>query len=112
VPKSIQEEMRRRGQRVRTQVPPGPDNSLGQYWIGLNLAGYGIHGTIAPASLHRFRSPGCVHPYPDDIADLFVPVAIAEGIGPLLDWQRVEEVISLKEDVAREVSRRPRCALD
>ncbi len=157
VPKSIQEEMRRCGQRVRTQVPPGPDNPLGQYWLGLSLAGYGIHGTIAPASIFQFQSHGCIRLHPDDIADLFArvaigtpgtiiyaPVLLAEvttdqiylevhrdvyrrgreplaevqqlsllgGFGPLLDWQRVEDVVRLRDGVAREVSRRPHRILD
>jgi L,D-transpeptidase ErfK/SrfK len=157
VPKSIQEEMRRCGQRVRTQVPPGPDNPLGQFWIGLSLPGYGIHGTIAPSSIYQFLSHGCIRLHPDDIADLFGRVAIGmsgrliytpvllaqvaddqiylevhrdvykrgedpltnlqrlamlEGVGPLLDWGRVEEVMRLKDGVAREVGRRPSQALD
>jgi L,D-transpeptidase ErfK/SrfK len=76
VPKSIQEEMRRSGQEVRTRVPPGPDNPLGQYWIGLSLPNYGIHGTNAPASIYQFRTHGCIRLHPDDIADLFGRVSI------------------------------------
>ncbi len=33
--------------------------------------------------------------------------AIGEGSGPLLDWQRVEEIIRRKDGVALEVSRKP-----
>jgi L,D-transpeptidase ErfK/SrfK len=157
VPKSIQEEMRRCGQTVKTRVPPGPDNPLGEYWIGLSLAGYGIHGTIAPASIYQFRSHGCIRLHPDDIADLvsrvsigtpgdiiYTPVLLArltndqiylevhrdvykragdpltsvqrladsEGIGRLLDWQRVEEVTRRKDGVAWEVSQRQARAAD
>jgi L,D-transpeptidase ErfK/SrfK len=157
VPKSIQQEMRRCGQTVRTQVPPGPDNPLGQYWLGLSLAGYGIHGTIAPASIYQFRSHGCIRLHPDHIADLFArvsigtpgsiiyaPVLLAQvtgdqiylevhrdvykrgreplaavqrlsvlwGLGPRLNWQRVEEVVRLKDGVAREVSRQSHRVLD
>lgn len=32
VPRSIQAEMAAEGKRVRTRVPPGPDNPLGKYW--------------------------------------------------------------------------------
>jgi L,D-transpeptidase ErfK/SrfK len=71
VPRSIQEEMRREQQLVRTHVPPGPDNPLGRHWIGLSLWGYGIHGTIAPASVYHFQSHGCIRMHPDDVADLF-----------------------------------------
>jgi len=76
VPESIQEEMRRERQIVREDVPPGPENPLGAHWLGLNLWGYGIHGTIAPSSVYRFRSHGCIRLHPDDIADLYDRVGI------------------------------------
>jgi L,D-transpeptidase ErfK/SrfK len=74
VPKSIQEEMRREGKAVLTQVPPGPENPLGKHWLGLSLSEIGIHGTIAPASIYHFRSHGCIRVHPDDIAILFQQV--------------------------------------
>lgn len=78
VPVSIQEETRREGKPVLTQVPPGPDNPLGRHWIGLSLPAIGIHGTNAPASVYGFRSHGCLRMHPDDVADLFDRVAIGE----------------------------------
>lgn len=78
VPKSIQEEMRREGKPVLTQVPPGPDNPLGRHWIGLSLPAIGIHGTNAPASVYGFRSHGCLRMHPDDVAELFDRVAVGE----------------------------------
>jgi L,D-transpeptidase ErfK/SrfK len=74
LPKSIQEEMRREGKIVLTQVPPGPENPLGKHWIGLSLPEIGIHGTIAPASIYHFQSHGCIRLHPDDIAALFQQV--------------------------------------
>lgn len=76
VPKSIQQEMRREGKVVKKRVPPGPKNPLGKYWIGLSLWGYGIHSTIAPASIYDFRSHGCIRVHPDDIASIFDQVSI------------------------------------
>ncbi|MHB0919049.1 MAG: L,D-transpeptidase family protein [Thiobacillus sp.] len=76
VPKSIQEEMRREGKIVVAEVPPGPDNPLGEHWLGLSLWGYGIHGTIAPASIYQFRSHGCIRLHPDDVAELFDQVRV------------------------------------
>lgn len=76
VPKSIQEEMRREGKAVLEEVPPGPDNPLGKHWLGLSLWGYGIHGTIAPASVYHFQSHGCIRLHPDDIAELFNQVRV------------------------------------
>jgi L,D-transpeptidase ErfK/SrfK len=39
-------------------------------------------------------------------------IAGSEGMGQLLDWQQIEEVIRLKDGVAREVSQRPAGAVD
>ncbi|OIQ96728.1 putative L,D-transpeptidase YnhG precursor [mine drainage metagenome] len=74
VPKSIQEEMRREGQAAKTEVPPGFDNPLGKYWLGLSLTSIGIHGTSAPASIYLFQSHGCIRLHPDDIEALFAQI--------------------------------------
>ena len=87
VPKSIQEEMRREGKVVLEEVPPGPDNPLGSHWLGLSLWGYGIHGTIAPASVYHFQSHGCIRLHPDDIAELFDRVKV--GTTGILIYQPV-----------------------
>lgn len=79
VPKSIQEEMRREGLLVKTEVPPGPDNPLGKHWLGLSLYAIGIHGTIAPASIYDFRSHGCIRMHPDDIESLFTQLEVGES---------------------------------
>lgn len=76
VPKSIQEEMAREGKKVLTRVAAGANNPLGKYWLGLSLSGYGIHGTLAPASIYRFQSHGCIRLYADDIAQLFNQVEV------------------------------------
>jgi L,D-transpeptidase ErfK/SrfK len=80
VPKSIQREMAKNGKRVRTKVPPGPDNPLGKYWIGLNRDEIGIHATIAPRSIYHFRSHGCIRMNPADAAQLFGMVAIGTPV--------------------------------
>ncbi|MGA9665855.1 MAG: L,D-transpeptidase family protein, partial [Gallionella sp.] len=76
VPISIQDELRREGEVVLTKVPPGPDNPLGNYWIGLSLPGYGIHSTSAPPSVYQFRSHGCIRLQPQDAEKLFPEVTI------------------------------------
>ena len=40
-------------------IPPGPNNPVGLVWIGLNLPGYGIHGTPEPENVGRTESHGC-----------------------------------------------------
>jgi L,D-transpeptidase ErfK/SrfK len=87
VPASIQEEMRREGKPVKSCEPPGPDNPLGKYWLGLNVQGYGIHGTIAPSSIYQFQTHGCIRLHPDDIAQLFNDVE--RGTPVLLLYRRL-----------------------
>lgn len=40
-------------------IPPGPNNPVGEAWIGLNLPSYGIHGTPVPEQVGRTESSGC-----------------------------------------------------
>jgi lipoprotein-anchoring transpeptidase ErfK/SrfK len=40
-------------------IPPGPNNPVGVAWIGLDLPGYGIHGTPVPEHVGRTESHGC-----------------------------------------------------
>jgi len=87
VPISIQDEMRREGKAVKTCVPPGPDNPLGKHWLGLSIAGYGIHGTIAPTSIYQFQTHGCIRAHPDDIAGLFDDVS--RGTPGILVYRRL-----------------------
>lgn len=71
VPASIREEARRAGRELPAEVPPGPNNPLGQFWLGLSGGGIGIHGTNAPASIYRTVTHGCVRLHPADIEWLF-----------------------------------------
>jgi L,D-transpeptidase ErfK/SrfK len=80
VPRSIQAEMRRKGQRVIKRMPPGPDNPLGQYWLGLSRGGIGIHGTPQTSSLFGFVSHGCVRMHPEDIERLFGEVEVGTPV--------------------------------
>lgn len=43
----------------RFVVQPGPNNPVGIAWIGLDLPGYGIHGTPDPEKVGRTESHGC-----------------------------------------------------
>jgi len=63
-------------------VPPGPDNPLGDRWMGLSVKGYGIHATNAPSSVGLYVSHGCMRMYPEqaqalyDLVRVGTPVAI------------------------------------
>ncbi len=56
-----------------------PANPIGERWIGLQCVagdclgrtGFGIHGTIDPASIGENMSMGCVRLVPDDVSTLF-----------------------------------------
>lgn len=48
------------GQKVKRYIfSPGPNCPVGVAWIGLNLPGYGIHGTPRPESIGNAESHGC-----------------------------------------------------
>lgn len=71
VPASIQDEMRARGEKVVSVVPPGADNPLGKYWIQLSTPGYGLHGTNAPGSIGKYVTHGCMRLLPEHIERLY-----------------------------------------
>lgn len=100
VPRSIRQEMAAEGQVVLTQVPPGPNNPLGEFWLGLTIPGYGIHGTIEPSSLGRYRSHGCIRMHPDDIRTLSHHVRL--GTPGALLYQPVK-VAQVRDQVYLEV---------
>ena len=58
-------------------VPPeSAQNVLGTRWMGFDLAGYGIHGTIEPKELGKQVTQGCVRLGNADVEELYsiVPV--------------------------------------
>ena len=88
VPKSIQEEMEAEQRIVKTQVEPGPDNPLGEYWLQLSLPGYGIHGTIAPETVGWLSTHGCVRLRAEDIESLYT--ALPERARVLIIYEPVK----------------------
>lgn len=82
VPASISEDHRKKGDILPPQVPPGPQNPLGEYALYLSKLGYLIHGTNKPASIGLKATNGCMRLYPENIKTLFsdtpvnTPVAI------------------------------------
>ena len=48
-----------------------PDNILGSRWMGFDLKGYGIHGTVDPGSLGQQVTQGCVRMSNSDVEELF-----------------------------------------
>ncbi|MEO7057273.1 MAG: L,D-transpeptidase [Caldimonas sp.] len=46
---------------VKTDIAPGPNNPVGNMWLGLSKPHWGIHGTPAPERLGREETNGCIH---------------------------------------------------
>jgi L,D-transpeptidase ErfK/SrfK len=61
-------------------VPPGPDNPLGDRWMGLSIRGYGIHATNAPATVGRYLSHGCMRMYPEQARELYGLVKVGTPV--------------------------------
>ncbi len=80
VPASIQEEMANSGREVLERVPPGPDNPLGEYWLGTSAPGVGLHATNRPWSIGTSASHGCIRMLPQDIAELFPQVEVGTPV--------------------------------
>ena len=45
----------------KVDLPPGPNNPVGVYWLGLSKPHWGIHGTPHPARVGTAESNGCIH---------------------------------------------------
>ena len=92
VPASIAADHRKKGDILPAEVPPGPQNPLGEYALYLSKSGYLIHGTNKPASIGLKATNGCMRLYPENIKLLFnntpvnTPVAIVNQ--PYLIGQR------------------------
>ena len=66
--------------RRGTVIPSGKDNPVGTRWVGLNLKGYGIHGTNAPRSIGRAASHGCIRLRNRDMERLFTMLRIGDAV--------------------------------
>jgi lipoprotein-anchoring transpeptidase ErfK/SrfK len=62
-------------------VPPeSPENILGTRWLGLDLKGYGIHGTTQPETIGKQVTQGCIRMYNKDVEELFDIVPIGTEV--------------------------------
>lgn len=74
-------------------IGPGANNPLGPRWIGLNIKGFGIHGTNRPDSIGKNASHGCIRLRNHDIEDLFARVQVGDRVS--LVAERTDEVARL-----------------
>ena len=52
-------------------IPAGPNNPLGDRWIGLSAGGLGMHSTNNPSSIGSATSHGCMRMYPEVARTVF-----------------------------------------
>lgn len=69
-PKTIRDEHAARGDILPMQVPPGPDNPLGEYLLMLDIPSYFIHGTNKRFGIGMQVTHGCIRMYSQDIERL------------------------------------------
>ena len=92
VPASIAADHRKKGDILPAEIPPGPENPLGEYALYLGKTSYLIHGTNKPASIGLKATNGCMRLYPENVKMLYkdtpvnTPVAIVNQ--PYLIGQR------------------------
>jgi lipoprotein-anchoring transpeptidase ErfK/SrfK len=63
-----------------TVIPSGKSNPVGTRWLGLNLKGYGIHGTNAPQLVGKAASHGCVRLRNRDVEQLFSMLHVGDAV--------------------------------
>ena len=68
-----------------TPVGPGPQNPLGERWIGLSAPLVGIHGTNDPLNVGGPVTHGCIRCYPDQVKELFQHVHV--GMPVRIEYQ-------------------------
>jgi lipoprotein-anchoring transpeptidase ErfK/SrfK len=61
-------------------IPSGEQSPIGTRWIGLDQAGYGIHGTNAPESIGKAASHGCIRMQNRDAEELFDLVQVGDVV--------------------------------
>jgi lipoprotein-anchoring transpeptidase ErfK/SrfK len=75
-------------------VMAASENSpVGTRWIGLNLKGYGIHGTNAPQSIGQAASHGCIRLKNRDVERLYAMLRVGDVVE--IRDQRDEEVTEI-----------------
>jgi L,D-transpeptidase ErfK/SrfK len=73
-------------------IPPGPDNPLGKYWLGLKDTMYGIHGTDIPWAVGRTVTHGCIRMYPEDIERFYPVIQLGTPVQIVYEPVKIAEV--------------------
>ncbi len=57
-----------------------PDNILGTRWMGIDVPGYGIHGTTQPQELGKQITQGCVRMANPDVEELYMLLPVGAEV--------------------------------
>jgi lipoprotein-anchoring transpeptidase ErfK/SrfK len=76
----------------------GSGNPVGTRWMGLNVKGYGIHGTNAPRSVGHASSHGCIRLRNRDVEKLYAMVRVGDVVE--IRGDRDEEIAAVFGDGA------------
>jgi L,D-transpeptidase ErfK/SrfK len=79
-PKSIREEHAADGDPLPSYVPPGPDNPLGPYKMGLSVPGYLIHGSNKKFGIGMRVSHGCFRMLNHNVLKLASMVSVGTSV--------------------------------
>jgi L,D-transpeptidase ErfK/SrfK len=98
IPKSLQ------AKYGMAEMPPGPDNPLGDFKLTLSWGDYGIHGTAMPLGVGRLVSHGCTRMYPEHIKQLFPMVPVGTSVEYVYEPAKIgfrqgQIYLSVHEDV-------------
>ena len=57
-----------------------PDNVLGSRWMGFNLPGYGIHGTVSPEKIGQQATKGCIRMINAEVEELYTIIPVGTEV--------------------------------
>jgi hypothetical protein len=77
-------------------MPAGRGNPVGTRWMGLNVKGYGIHGTNAPRSVGHATSHGCIRLRNRDVERLYAMLRVGDIVE--IRGERDEEIAQVFGD--------------
>lgn len=89
-------------------IPAGRENPIGPRWLGLDLKGYGIHGTNEPRSIGKAASHGCIRMRNRDIEQFFSLVRVGDMVR--IRGERDEQVAQIFGGAIQEMADAPAAA--
>jgi L,D-transpeptidase ErfK/SrfK len=92
VPLTILRENRSKGIELEETMEPGPNNPLGSFAVQTSIPGLLIHSTIAPASVYRYASHGCLRMLPEHM-EQFYP-AVEKGLQGEIIYEPVKLAVT------------------